>query len=48
MVSKTPFRHDRATARDDARNAISGQWYVTEQDACMDGEVIHALLSLLD
>ena len=38
----------RAAARDDAGDALGGQRHVAQQHAGVDGEVVHALLGLLD
>src|SRR5690606_10995519 len=45
---QAPLGHDRAAARDDAGDALGGQRYVAQQHAGMDGEVVDALLGLLD
>ena len=48
MMREAPFRHDAAAARDDAGHARSGERDVTQEHAGVDGEVIDALLGLLD
>ncbi len=48
MVSETPFRHDRAAPRNDAGHALRRQRNVAKPDAGVHGEVVHALLRLLD
>ena len=48
MMRQTPFGHDRTTARDNAGDPLGGQRHIAQQHARMDGEVIHALLGLLD
>ena len=48
MMSQTPFRHDRAPARDDTANAIGGQVNIGQTHARMDGEIIDALLALFN
>ncbi len=47
-MRQAPLGHDRAAARDDAGDALGGQRYVAQQHAGMDGEVVDALLGLLD
>ncbi len=48
VVRQAPLRHDRAAARDDAGDPVGGQVDVGEPHAGMDGEIIDALLALLD
>ena len=48
VVRQAPLRHDRAAARDDAGHAPRGHRHVAEQDAGVHGEVVDALLALLD
>ena len=48
MMRETPLRQDRAAARDDAGHAARGHRDVAQQHAGVDGEVVHALLALLD
>ncbi len=48
MMREAPARHDRAAARDDARRAPRRQRHIGEPHAGVDGEIIDALLGLLD
>src|SRR4029079_5527107 len=48
VVGEAPFGHDRAAAADDAGDAGGGQRYVGQADAGVDGEIVDALLGLLD
>ena len=48
MMREAPLRQDRAAARDDAGDATGGHRDVAQQHAGVDGEVVHALLALLD
>ena len=48
VVRQTPFGEDRAAARDDAGHALGGHRHVGEPHPGVDGEVVHALLGLLD
>ena len=48
VVRQAPLGHDRAAARDDAGDALGGQRDVAQQHAGVDGEVVDALLGLLD
>ena len=48
MMRQTPFRHNRTAARHDAGDALGGKRYITQQHAGMDGEIVHALLGLLN
>ena len=48
VMRQAPARHDRAAARDDAGDALRGQRHVAEPHAGVDGEVVDALLGLLD
>ena len=48
MVGEAPLGQDRAAARDDAGHALGGHRDVAQQHAGVDGEVVHALLGLLD
>ena len=48
VMGEAPFRHDGAAAADDAGHAARGQRDEAEEDAGVDGEVIDALLGLLD
>ena len=47
-MRQAPFGHDRAAARHDAGDAVGGEMDVAEPHAGMDGEIIDALLGLLD
>src|SRR6266404_1128064 len=48
VMRQAPLRHDRATSRDDAGDAVGGQVDVGQPHAGVDGEVIDALFALLD
>ncbi len=48
MMAQAPFRHDGTTARDNARHALGGHRHVCKPHARMDGEIINALLRLLN
>jgi hypothetical protein len=48
VVRQAPLGVDRAAARHDAGQAPGGERDVAQQDAGVDGEVIHSLLRLLD
>ena len=48
VVRQTPLRHDRATPRHDARQAVRGEWHIGQAHTGVDGEVVHTLLGLLD
>ncbi|VUM29528.1 hypothetical protein PGKDCPLP_04316 [Stenotrophomonas maltophilia] len=48
VVRQAPLGHDRATAADDAGDPLGGERHIAQQHAGVDGEVIHALLGLLD
>ena len=48
MVREAPLRHDRAAARHDAGDAVRGERHIGEAHAGVDGEVVDALLALLD
>ena len=48
VMRETPFGHDAAAARDDAGHAVRGERHEAQQHAGVNGEVIHALLGLLD
>src|SRR6266849_3915503 len=48
VVRQAPLRHDRTAARNDSRHAFCRHWDEWEPYACVDGEVVHALLGLLD
>src|SRR4029078_730926 len=45
---QAPLGHDRAAARDDAGDAIGGQWHVCKAHAGVDGEIVDTLFALLD
>ena len=47
-MGETPFGHDGAAARYDARDPFGGEGHITEQYAGMHGEVINALFGLFD
>src|SRR4051794_30685129 len=47
-MGEAPFRHDGAAAGDDASHAARGERDEAEEDAGVDGEVVDALLGLLD
>ena len=46
MVRQAPFGHDRAAARDDAGQTLSGRRDVAQQYAGVNGEVVDALFGL--
>ncbi len=48
VVGQAPLGHDRAAPRDNAGDALGGHRYIAQQHAGVDGEVVHALLGLLD
>ena len=48
MMRQAPLGHDGAAARDDARHPPGGERHVAQQHAGVNGEVVHALLGLLD
>ncbi len=48
VMREAPLRHDRAAARDDAGDAVGGEVDVAEPHAGVDGEIVDALLALLD
>ncbi len=48
VVRQAPFRHDRAAAADDARHAVGGERDIGQPDPGVDGEIVDALLGLLD
>ncbi len=48
VMREAPLRHDRAAARDDASHTVGGQRHVGQAHAGMDGEVVDALLALLN
>ena len=48
VVREAPFRQDRSAARDDAGDAARGHRDVAQQHAGVHGEVVDALLALLE
>src|SRR5580658_1991702 len=48
VMRQTPLRHDGAATRHDARDTVHRERHVRQAHAGVDGEVIHALLCLLD
>ncbi len=48
VMGEAPFGENRAPARNDARDALGGERNMRKPDAGVDGEIIHALLALLD
>ena len=48
MMAEAPLRHDAAAPADDAGHARGGHGDEAQEHAGVDGEVIHALLGLLD
>ena len=48
MMRQAPLGHDRAPARHNAGHALGGHGHVAQQHARVNGEVVHALLGLLD
>ena len=48
MPRQAPLGHDRAAARDDAGDAVRGERHVLQAHAGVDGEIVDALLALLD
>ena len=48
MVGQAPLGHDRAPARDDAGQPPRRERHVAQQHPGVDGEVVDALLGLLD
>src|SRR5437588_3540170 len=48
VVRQAPLRHDRAAARHDSRHALRGERDERQANSGVDGEVVHALLGLLD
>ena len=47
-MREAPFRQDRAASGDDAGDAVGGEMDVAEPHPGMDGEIVDALLGLLD
>ena len=48
MMRETPLGHDGATTRDDTRHALGCHRHIAQQHAGMNGEVVNALLGLLN
>ena len=48
VMRHAPLGQDRAAARHDAGDPVDGQGHVAQQHARVHGEVVHALLALLD
>src|SRR6185295_19141732 len=48
MMRQAPLGHDRAAPRYDARHPLGGEWDEWQTHSGMDGEVVDALLGLLD
>ena len=48
MMREAPFGHDGAAARHDAGDALRGQRHIAQPHARVDGEIVDALLALLD
>ncbi len=48
MVVQAPFGHDRTATADNSGHAVYRHRHHVQADTGMDGEVIHALLGLLD
>ena len=48
LVAEAPLGHDRAPAGHDSGHALGGERHVPQQQPGVDGEVVHALLGLLD
>ena len=48
VVRQHPLRHDRPTARHNPAHAVSGEVDVSKAHAGMDGEIVNALLGLLN
>ncbi len=48
VVGEAPLGHDAATAGDDAGEALGGHRDEAQQDAGVDGEVVHPLLGLFE
>ena len=45
---EAPLGHDTASAAYDATQTIVRQMHIMESDACMNGEIVHTLLTLFD
>ncbi len=48
MPRQAPLRHDGATTRNDAGDAVGGERHVGQPHAGVDGEIVDALFALLD
>src|SRR5260370_17516596 len=48
VMRQAPLRHDRATSRDDAGDAVGGEVDVGQPHAGVDREIVDALFALLD
>src|SRR4029077_7011722 len=48
VMGEAPLGHDRATARDDTGDPVDGERYVRTPYAGVNGEIVYALLRLLD
>ena len=48
VMGEAPLGHDRAAARDDAGDAVGGERHERQAHAGVDGEIVDALLALLD
>ena len=48
VMRQAPLGHDRAAAADDAGDAVGGERHVGQAHAGVDGEIVDALLALLD
>ena len=48
VMREAPFRHDAAAAADNAGDALRGHRHIGQAHAGMDGEIVDALLRLLD
>ena len=48
LMYEAPLGHDTASSAYDATQTIVRQMHIMESDACMNGEIVHALLTLFD
>ena len=48
VMGEAPLRHDGAAAADDAGDALRRQRHIAQPYTGVDGEIVHALLALLD
>ncbi|MNV77058.1 hypothetical protein D3C71_1704520 [compost metagenome] len=48
VMRQAPGGHNGAAARDDACDAPGGQGHIAQKHTRVDGEIVHALLRLLD